>query len=209
VTLVLHSPYLLGIALFMLLFTTLSTFLYFEQAHIVKARFDDPGRRTALFAAMDLAVNMLTLFTQTLLTGRLMTRLRLPVVLALVPLAVAAGFAALALAPVLTVLVAFQVLRRAGDYALTRPAREVLYTVVPRAAKYKAKNFLDTVIYRGGDAASGWLFAALQALGLGLAGIAWAAVPLSLAWAATAWWLGRRQEQMGAAVTTRRQEVGT
>ncbi len=196
IRLVLGSPYLLGVAVFMLLFTTLSTFLYFEQAHIVAAAFDDPGQRTALFAAMDFGVNVLTLFIQTLLTGRLMTWFRLPVVLALIPFLVALGFAGLASAPVLAVLVAFQVLRRAGDYALTRPAREVLFTVVGRESKYKAKNFLDTVVYRGGDALSGWLYAGLQALGLGLVGIAWAAVPIAFGWAATAWWLGRRQESL-------------
>jgi len=94
------------------------------------------------------------------------------------------------------VLVVFQVLRRAGDYAITRPARELLFTVVGREAKYKAKNFMDTVVYRGGDAASGWLFAGLQALGLGLTGIAWIGVPIAALWAALALRLGWRQEQL-------------
>ena len=192
-TLILRSPYLLGVALFMLLFTTMSTFLYFEQAHIVAQSFDNPAERTRFFALLDLAVNTLTVVVQVLVTSRLLSRLGVAGSLAMVPLLSALGFALLALTPVLAALVGFQVLRRAGDYAITRPAREMLYTVVDREAKYKAKNALDTVVYRGGDALAGWLFAGLKSLGLGLAAIAWIAVPLALAWAAVALWLGRRQ----------------
>ncbi len=192
-TLILRSPYLLGVALFMLLFTTLSTFLYFEQAHIVAQSFDSPAARTRFFALLDLAVNTLTVLVQVLVTSRLLGRIGVAGSLALVPLLSALGFALLALTPVLAALAAFQVLRRAGDYAVTRPARELLYTVVDREAKYKAKNALDTVVYRGGDALAGWLFAGLKSLGLGLAAIAWIAVPIALAWAAVALWLGRRQ----------------
>jgi len=196
--LVARSPYLLGICLFILLFTTLSTFLYFEQAHIVRASFRDPGERTAVFALIDFAVNGLTILIQLAVTGRMLTRLGLPATLALVPLLTAAGFLALGVAPILPVLVAFQVARRAGDYGLARPAREVLFTVVGRETKYKAKNFIDTVVYRGGDAVSGWVFAGLKALGLGLTAIAWFAVPLALVWAAVALRLGRRQQRLAA-----------
>lgn len=192
-TLILRSPYLLGVALFMLLFTTLSTFLYFEQAHIVAQSFGSPAERTRFFALLDLAVNTLTVLTQVLITSRLLTRLGVAGSLALVPLLSALGFALLALTPVLAALAGFQVLRRAGDYAITRPAREMLYTVVDREAKYKAKNALDTLVYRGGDALAGWLFTGLKSLGLGLAAIAWIAVPIALAWAAVSVWLGRRQ----------------
>ncbi len=203
VPLVLCSPYLLAIALFILLFTTLSTFLYFEQAHIVAAAYSDPAQRTALFATVDLAVNVLTVLIQALLTGRLLPRLGVAAGLAALPLFSAIGFAALAAAPVLTVLIVFQVLRRAGDYAVTRPAREVLFTVVDRESKYKAKNFIDTVVYRGGDAVAGWAFAGLKGLGLGLTAIAWLAVPIALLWGAVAWWLGRRQEALGGSRMTR------
>ena len=195
-SLVLRSSYLLGIALFIVLFTTLSTFLYFEQAHIIAQNISDPAQRTTLFAAIDLAVNTLTVLTQMFITGRLMPRLGVAGTLVLLPLAAAIGFAALAVTPVLAVLVVFQVLRRAGDYALTRPAREVLFTVVDRETKYKAKNFIDTVVYRGGDALAGWAFAGLKALGLGLAAIAWLAVPIALLWGAVAWWLGKRQQNL-------------
>ena len=196
--LVLRSPYLLGICLLMLLFTTLATFLYFEQAQIVRDHFDDPAQRTALFATMDLAVNVLTLGIQVLLTGRLVQWLGLPLSLALVPLLLALGFLSLSFAPVLAVLVVVQVLRRAGNYALMRPAREMLYVVLGREEKYKAKNFIDTVVYRGGDAMSAWVYTGLRAMGLGLSGIALLAVPLAGLWAWVAYGLGRRREAMAA-----------
>lgn len=192
----LRSPYLLGICGFMLLFTALSTFLYFEQAHIVRAASGDPARRTALFAAMDLATNGLTVLGQLFIAGRFIARFGLAPALMLLPAFVAAGFLVLGLYPLLGTLVAFQVLRRAGNFALTRPAREVLFTVISAEDKYKAKNFIDTVIYRGGDAASGWLFAALSAVGLGIAAIALVAVPVALLWMALGAWLGRAQERL-------------
>ncbi|MDP3036186.1 MAG: Npt1/Npt2 family nucleotide transporter, partial [Rhodocyclaceae bacterium] len=203
-TLIVRSPYLLGVALFMLLFTTLATFLYFGQAHIVSQSFESSAERTRFFALLDLGVNILTVLTQVLITSRLLTRVGVAGTLALVPLLSAFGFALLALTPVLAALAGFQVLRRAGEYAITRPARELLYTVVDRETKYKAKNALDTVVYRGGDALAGWLFAGLKSLGMGLAAIAWLAVPLALAWAAVALWLGRRQAQLAQAKLSRK-----
>lgn len=192
-TSIVHSPYLLGIALFLLLFTTLSTFLYFEQAHIVARSFASSAERTRFFALLDLAVNVLAVVTQALVTSRLLLRLGVAGTLVLVPLLSVLGFALLALTPALGVLAGFQILRRAGEYAVTRPARELLFTVVDRETKYKAKNALDTLVYRGGDALSGWLFAALQGVGLGLAAIAWLAVPMAIAWGGLAWHLGKRQ----------------
>jgi AAA family ATP:ADP antiporter len=196
------SPYLLGISLLMLLLTTLATFLYFQQAHIVRASFDDPARRTALFAGMDLAVNVLTVLAQTLLAGRLVRWLGLGWTLALIPLLLGAGFLWLGLAPVLAVLVVVQVLRRAGNYAIMRPAREMLYVVLEREEKYKAKNFIDTVIYRGGDAASAWIYAALRTLGLSLSALAFVALPLAglLAW--VGYRLGLRQTWMASKPVT-------
>jgi AAA family ATP:ADP antiporter len=196
VRLVLRSPYLLGICVLMLLFTTLSTFLYFQQAQIIADRFADSDQRTSVFAAIDLAVNGLTILLQILVTGRLVKAVGLAATLALVPLMLAVGFVALGLAPVLAVLVAVQVVRRAGNYAIMRPAREMLFVVVGREEKYKAKNFIDTVVYRGGDAVSAWCYAGLQALGFGLAQIAWLAVPLALLWGRLGHGLGRRQTHM-------------
>ena len=194
VQLVFRSPYLLGICLYILLFTTLSTFLYFEQAHIVRNAFDDPAKRTALFAAMNLGVNLLTIATQLFLTGRLVAGLGVPVTLALLPGLVMIGFGGLGLFPVLGMLVAFQVVRRAGNFAIARPAREILFTVVGREEKYKSKNFIDTVVYRGGDAVSGWVFAGLSGIGLGLSAISFIAVPVAALWLCTGWFLGKRQE---------------
>lgn len=196
--LLLRSPYLLGIALFMLLFTTLSTVLYFQQAQIVRDAFASSAERTTVFAAIDFAVNALTITIQVFLTARLVRGLGIAWTLALVPVLLGAGFLALGFAPVLAVLVAVQILRRAGDYAVTRPAREMLYVVLGREEKYKAKNFIDTVVYRGGDAVSAWAYAGLRAMGLGLGAIAFVAVPISVVWAWLAYRLGGRQEALAA-----------
>jgi AAA family ATP:ADP antiporter len=195
------SPYLLALGGFIWLFTTLSTFLYFEQAHIVAAAYDEPASRTRLFALIDLAVNVLTILTQVFFTGRLLRWLGLPLMLALVPVLTGIGFFVLGIAPILPVLVAFQVTRRAGEYAITRPARELLYTVVDRETKYKAKNVIDTVVYRAGDAISGWLFAGLKALGMGLGAVAWISVPIALVWTVLGIWLGRRHDRVLAGRT--------
>ena len=186
-----RSPYLLGICVFIVFYSALSTFLYFEQARIVENAFDDSAQRTQVFAAMDLATNSLTLALQFFATARLVAWLGLPIALAMIPVAVAAGFGALGVAPTLAVLVVFQVARRAGNYAITKPAREMLFSVVSSEDKYKAKNFIDTVVYRGGDAASGWLFTGLSAVGLGLSALAFAAVPLATLWALCGLMLGR------------------
>jgi AAA family ATP:ADP antiporter len=201
--LIFRSPYLAAICFLMLLFTTLATFLYFQQAHIVRAHFSDPAERTALFAAMDLAVNVLTLATQVFLTHRIVERIGLGWTLAALPLLLAVGFLVLGAFPGLWVVVAVQVLRRAGNYAVMRPGREMLYVVLSPEEKYKAKNVIDTVVYRGGDAVSAWVYAGMQALGLSAAGIALAAAPLAGVWAWVSYRLGRRQERLAAGDTGR------
>lgn len=198
---VFSSPYLVAICVFIMAYASLSTFLYFEQAHIVAAAFDDSATRTRVFAGMDLATNTLTLGLQFFATARLVAWLGLPIALAMIPVAVAAGFGALGLAPTLVVLVVFQVVRRSGNYALTKPAREMLFGVVPQEDKYKAKNFIDTVVYRFGDAVSGWVYTGLGVLGLGLAGLALVAAPLALAWAALGFVLGQTRERRARADT--------
>jgi AAA family ATP:ADP antiporter len=182
----------------MLLFTTLATFLYFQQARIVQAHFSDPAHRTALFAAMDFSVNGLTLLTQIFLTSRIIGRFGLPWTLAFIPILLIAGFLMLGMLSALWVVVAVQILRRAGNYAVMRPGREMLYVVLGKEEKYKAKNFIDTVVYRGGDAASAWAYAGMQALGLSAAGISLVAVPLAVAWAFISYHLGKRQERFAA-----------
>ena len=188
-----RSPYLLGIAALTLLFTVASTFLYFQQADIVARVFEgDRPARTRLFASIDLAVNGLTLATQLFLTGRMLRWLGVGLSLAFLPLMSLVGFSFLAAAPALGVLIAFQVLRRAGNFAIQRPAREVLYTVLSRADKYKAKNFNDTFVYRVGDQLGAWSYTAIAGVGLGLSGLALTMVPVSALWLLLALWLGRQ-----------------
>ncbi len=196
VTAALKSPYLLGIGMYVVLGTVLATFLYFHQAYIVSTAIADSGGRTALFAQIDLAVNVLTLVCQLFVVNRLIGRFGIGVTLMLLPVLAVVGFLLIGLAPTLTVLIAFQVLRRAGEYAIARPAREILFTVLNREEKYKSKNLIDTVVFRGGDAVSGWLFEGLRILGLGFSGIAFVGVPVALIWAGTGWMLGRVQEDM-------------
>ena len=198
IRLVFTSTYLSGICLMIFLFSSLATFLYFQQAHIIRDRFDDPAVRTALFAGIDFAVNALTLTLQLFLTGRIIDRLGLGRALALIPVLLGAGFLVMGFAPLLGVLVVVQVLRRAGNYAITRPGREMLYVVLTKEEKYKAKNFIDTVVYRGGDALSAWLYAALQSIGLTLSAIAFLAVPMACLWAWVSYRLGRRQAELEA-----------
>lgn len=193
---VLRSRYLLGVSAYILLYTTVATFLYFIQAHVVEGAFDDSAQRTQVFALIDLATNSLTVILQLFFTSRIVARWGLAVLLGIVPAATAVGFLALGWAPVLAVIAAVQVLRRAGNYALARPGREMLFGVLSRTDKYKSKNFIDTVVYRGGDAVSGWVYAGMGAAGLGLAGIAWAAVPVALAWLAIGVFLGRRYKTL-------------
>ncbi|MCV9917406.1 MFS transporter [Pseudomonas sp. BT-42-2] len=192
-TAVLRSPYLLGIALFVVLLASVSTFLYFEQARIVSETFADRTRQTQVFGLIDSVVQALAILTQVFITGRLARRLGVGMLLVAVPLVMAAGFLWLAVAPVFAVFVVVMVVRRAGEYALVRPGREMLFTVLPAEDKYKAKNFIDTVVYRGGDALSGWVKRALDVMGdhPQLAMLIGAAI--ALGWAVTGGWLGRRQ----------------
>lgn len=192
---VLRSPYLLGVSLFMLLFTVSSTFVYFEQARIVAGAFKDTASRTAAFARIDLYVNIATLLLQAAVTGRLMRAVGVGRTLVLLPALTVVGFFALAAWPAFATLAAFQVLRRATDYGLTRPARETLYTVVSREEKYKAKSFIDTFVYRGGDAIGAWSSAGLTALGVGALGLAGVFAPLGIVWGAIALWLGSQQRR--------------
>jgi AAA family ATP:ADP antiporter len=191
--LVFRDRYLVAIAVQMLLFTIGSTLLYFQVAHQVAASGLDSASRTRLFARVDLAVNVAALLTGSLATGRLVGLLGLGGALALVPALSAAGFALVAGWPAFWVLAGFQALRRAGSYAVERPAREVLFTVVTREERYKSKAFIDTVVYRAGDAGSAWLARGLAAAGAGVAGSLLLAVPVGLAGVAVALWLAREE----------------
>ena len=189
-----RSPYLLGVSAFILLFAITSTFLYFQQADIVSRSFADRGAQTAFFATVDLSVNVLTLVIQLFFTGRIVVLLGVGVALALLPALTMAGFGVLALSPSLGAIAIFQVLRRAGDYAIARPTREVLFTVVPREDRYKTKGFIDTFVYRLGDQVGAWSVTLLSGVGAIAATIA--AIAVAALWLVNALWLGRRQKAL-------------
>lgn len=199
ITHALRSPYLLAIAAFIILFTIGSSFLYIQQADLVGQAFSDRAVRTAFFAKVDLATNIITVFGQLWLFSRLMRWIGVGGMLSVIPIVSIIGFSALALAPTLAVVVVFNVLRRAGNFAVMRPTREVLYTVVPREDKYKAKTFIDTAVYRFGDQVGVWGESGLRLLGLGVAGVSVVAVPLSVIWLGLAAWLGRQQARISRA----------
>jgi len=205
---VFRSPYLLGICGFMLLHSVTSTLVYFQQADIAGSAFADRAGRTAFFAQLDIAVNVLTVLMQVFLTGRLLKWVGVGATLALLPVVSLAGFAVMALAPSLALLAGFQIARRAVNYAISRPAREVLFTVLPREDKYKAKAFTDTFVYRAGDQVGAWSYPLLRLAGLGLAGVSAVAVPLASAWLALSLWLGRRQAEQAGLSFRRNPESG-
>jgi len=197
-----NSPYLVNMSVYMLLFAVTSTLLYFQQLEIARQSFAERGARTAFFARIDLWVNILTLIAQLFLTARVLRAIGVALTLAILPVLSILGFGALAMAPTIAVVVVYQVLRRAGNFAFARPTREVLFTIVPREDKYKAKSFIDTVIYRTGDQVGAWSFAALGFLGLAMTGISIVAVPISIGWLLNALWLGRKQERLARAETS-------
>ena len=196
---VLRSPYIAGIMLWVSLLSVGATFLYFEQARIVAEASDDPAVRTRIFAAVDLAVGLLTLAVQFVATGKLIARFGVGPALALLPVVFAVGFAVLAAAPVLTVVIAFQALQRTANFAISNPAREVLFTVVDRDEKYKAKNVIDIVAVRGADAAGGWFYTALRSFGVEVRSLPLVAIGLAALCLVLAVALGRAQERRALA----------
>ena len=187
---VLRSPFLIGISLFVVLLASVNTFLYFEQARLVAETFPDRTDQTRVFGIIDAIVQALAILTQIFLTGRIARRLGVGVLLTAVPLVAMLGFVWLALAPTFAVLAIVMVIRRAGEYALVRPGREMLFTLVPVEAKYKAKNFIDSVVYRGADAVSAWLKTLLDLIGQNPALAALGGALIALGWAATGALLG-------------------
>ena len=193
-----RSPYLVKIGIYIVLISVLGTFLYFMQATIVRAASDQPVERIQLFAQIDLAMNVVTILVQVTLTGRIMRRLGVAPALAFLPLVTLVGFVALALAPVFVVIRAVQALQRAANFAISNPAREVLFTVVDREQKYKFKNLADTAVFRGADMAAGFAFAGMRDAGMGLPSIAAVGAVAALLWGMLAWNLGRSQERLAA-----------
>ena len=193
--LLLRSPYLAGIALWVFLLSLAGTFLYLAQANVVAAASDDPAVRTRIFATIDLAAGVLTLLVQFFVTGRLISRFGVGPAAAFLPLVFTVGFALLASNPILIMVMAFQTIQRAANFAISNPAREILFTVAGREEKYKAKYLIDGVVFRAADAATAALFAALLAAGLGLSTIFYATVPVAAGWLVLALMLGKAQER--------------
>lgn len=196
---VFKSPFLIGIAVFVLLLSSITTFLYFEQARLVAETFPDRTRQTQVFGPIDSVVQALSILTQIFFTGHIARKLGIGFLLAAVPVVLAAGFLWLAMAPVFAVLVVVIIVRRAGEYALVRPGREMLFTSVSPEQKYKAKNFIDTVIYRGGDAISGWVKRGLDLFADHPATAMLIGAAVALLWAGVGAGLGRRQSRIAAA----------
>jgi ATP:ADP antiporter, AAA family len=195
---VLRSPYLIGVGAWVSLLSFCATIVYFEQANIVSAALHDRDAQTRLFAGIDLAVNLLSLATQVFVTGQLLKRFGSGLTAGALPAVYIVGFAALFLAPTLAVVVVVQVMQRWMNFAVANPARQVFFTVLGREEKYKAKNLIDVVVYRGSDALYGWVFDSLQALGLKLGAIALVAWPVAAAWLVLSARLGRAQEHRAA-----------
>ena len=196
VKLVVGSRYLMGVCAIVLLYTLLATFLSIQQAELVEATFDNSVQRTRLFASVDFAANFITLVFQIFVTSHLVKKFGLHWSLAFLPVVLILGFLAIAFMPVLAVMVVIQVIRRAGNYAIAKPAREMLFVVLRREEKYKAKNFIDTAVHRSGDMVSAWIYKALQSIGLDAQGIAAISAGLAVVWATTAYKVGRQYQSL-------------
>jgi AAA family ATP:ADP antiporter len=208
VALLLKSPYLAGIGAWVALLSLASTFIYFIQQDVVRNASTDPATRTQIFAIMDFGGNIFTLLLQIFATGELIKRLGPGRAAAMLPLVFALGFLGTAALPALGVIIAFQVMQRVTNFGFSNPARELMFTVVAREEKYKAKNLIDTAILRGGDVVWSWAFTGLLALGLSMPMVALTAVPVALGWVALSLWLGRNQEARAASQSSNAQQGG-
>src|SRR6266446_6218830 len=194
-----HSPYLFGLATSMLIYTTTSAWAYFQQSDLTRAAFQDSNARTAFLASLDMWVNSITVVIQIFLTGRLLKWFGVGFTLVAMPFLSMVGFGAMGIAPSLGLLAAFQVVRRAAAYALMRPSREILFTVLRREDKYKVKSVTDTLGYRVGDQLGAWSYGGMHALGLELPNISFVAVPVVAGWCGLSLWLARKQRALADA----------
>jgi ATP:ADP antiporter, AAA family len=199
VTLILRSPYIIGISLFVVMISAVNTLLYFEQLRLVQVNYPEILDRTQVFARFDWIVQLLTVLSQIFLTGRIAKRWGVMALVMFVPLIMVGGFLALAATGTLTVLAVVFILRRAMEYAFVRPGREMLWSPLDKETKYKAKSTVDVPIYRGADALSAQINKLLEGLGFGPAALAMLGAAVAAAWAAIGWWLGRRYEAGAAA----------
>jgi AAA family ATP:ADP antiporter len=199
VTLILRSPYLLGIALFIVGISAVSTLLYFEQLRLVEITFAETSDRTRVFARLDWVVQSLTMVSQVFLTGRIAARFGVTTLLTMVPIIMVFGFLALAGSGVFAVFAVVMIVRRAGEYAFVRPGREMLWSPLDKETKYKAKNTIDVPVYRGADAVIAQANSAITAAGMSAVGVMFMGAAAAALWGVVGWWLGRRFESGAAA----------
>jgi ATP:ADP antiporter, AAA family len=193
-TLFFSNSFLFGIGLFIFLYVSMGAFVYFGLKNLMEPY--DEATRGQMWALIDLTVNTLTIVTALFVTGRIAPRLGMAKTLALVPAAIVLGFLTVAVAPLLAVVIGLEIAKRVGDYAITRPGREMLFTIVDREMRFKAKPVIDIVIYRGGDVVWGWAFTGLTTVaGFGLTGVAMVGAGLAAAWTAVALFLGRKYDR--------------
>jgi AAA family ATP:ADP antiporter len=189
-----QDPYLLGIGAFILLYTMISTFIYFEQKNLLEIY--DRDTRTQILGGIDWLVNVLTFAVAFFATGRIVKKLGIGFTLASMPMLVIAGMLILAFSPIITVLLALQVVRRAGNNAITKPSKEMLFTEVDKETRFKAKPVIDVVVYRGGDTITAWFFTGLtEGLGLGFTVVGIVGAGIAAIWAATGFYLGKLYER--------------
>ena len=189
-SLFLKSPYLIGIGVFILLYVAIGSFVYFELKNLLEVFTRE--ERTQIWAYIDFAVNTLAILTAMFVTSRITTRFGMATTLALIPALLAIGMLVIALSPVVAVVAGLQVARRAGNYAITRPGREMLFTIVDRETRFKAKPVIDIVLYRGGDMITAWAFTLLTTVvGLGLGAVAAIGAVIAAVWSIVAVYLGR------------------
>jgi AAA family ATP:ADP antiporter len=199
ITHIARSPYLLGLAVSMLIYTMSSTWAYFQQSELTGAALKTSNERTVFLSNLEIWVNSITLVIQIFLTGRLLKWFGVGFTLVALPAVSLIGFIAMGIVPSLGLLGAFQVMRRAAAYALMRPSREVLFTVLDREDKYKVKSVTDTLGYRVGDQLGIWLYHGFRVIGLTLNSISFIAVPIVAGWCVLSLWLGRKQAALAAA----------
>jgi AAA family ATP:ADP antiporter len=207
ITVLWRSPYLVEIALFLMMTAVVSTFLYFSELRIVKATAESIRGRTVMFACINVWTQVATLMAQAFIAGRIMRLTGVGTALAILPVYAVGGFAALAVAPTLVIYTIVASLHKAIQRGITRPARETLFTVVPREDKYKAKSFIDTFGFRTGDAAGAQLECIIRGLGHGVTSLACAMAVIAAVWSAIAFWLGRKQAELAESQAISEAEV--
>jgi|CZKO01.1.fsa_nt_gi AAA family ATP:ADP antiporter len=190
--LLLRSRYLLLLALFLLLMTWISTIVYFQLGELITKAFSSREARTQAYAMIDLSVNSIAVLIQLFGTGRIIARFGVKFGLLLNPFIMVFAFLAIAFSPALLILGGLQIVRRVAEYAVAKPTREMLFTVVDQQSRYKAKNVIDTVIYRFGDVSSAWLSSLI--LPFGVTGLAIFGVLVSVIWFPVGYLLGKRYE---------------